>query len=172
MQKLVKNKKGQFYVLIALLLISYAFSLTRHDVPARKPRDTFQLLHEDYVNEGASTINNAVYEDANVTAKLAQFTTNYLAFARSAEPNFRLVYLLKYKDKLTVANRLDTRLNVTIGNTDYLIATDGQQTADAANSTVKLAGINYDFGFTQEDIQLKALFRISDKLSTRIFVFS
>ena len=96
--KVLQNKKGQFYILIALLLVSYAFTLTRQEVPVRRLKETFQLLHEGYISEGTAAINNAVYEEVNVTARFASFTTDYLAFAKSADPNFRLVYLLRYRE--------------------------------------------------------------------------
>ncbi len=171
MIKALQSKKGQFYILIALLLISYAFTLTRQEVPVRKPKDTFQLLHEGYISEGMAVINNAVYEEANVTARFASFTDDYLAFAKSADPGFRLVYLLRYKDKLVVGNRLDSGLNATLGSADYVIGSNSEQTAAMSNATVRVAGISYDFRFLQEgEIQLKALFREAGKLTIRVFV--
>lgn len=171
--RFIMSKKGQFYILIALLLISYAFALTRQDVPVRKPKDAFQLLHEGYVNEGAMAVNNAVYEDANVPARFANFTSSYLAFARSAEPGFRLAYLLKYKDQLLIGNRLGAELNATVGGSSYLLAQNEDrlvQPVSANRVIMNVAGINYGFSFSSDEIQLKAVFRTSDKLATRVFV--
>lgn len=168
--KMLSAKKGQFYILVALLLISYAFTLARQEVPVRKPRDTFQLLHEGYVSEGTAVVNNAVYEEADVALRFANFTSAYVAFAKSAEPNFRLAYLLRRNGLLTVGNRFDSSLNVTIGNADYLIASNAEQAASAANATIRLGGISHSFAFAQEDMQLKALFRTVDRLTTRVFV--
>lgn len=170
MLRMLSDKKGQFYILIALLLISYAFGLARQDVPIRKPKDTFQLLHEGYVSEGSAAINNAVYEDANVTARFSAFTDDYMAFARSAEPGFRLVYLLKYRDWLTVGNRLGDGLNVSVGSSSYLAGSSSEITVPVAAASFKISGIPYDFAFSDEEIQLKAVFRSSDKLTTRVFV--
>ncbi len=171
--RMLNSKKGQFYILIALLLISYAFALSRQDVPVRRPKDTFQLLHEGYVNEGAVAVNNAVYEDASVPARFANFTGTYLAFARSAEPGFRLVYLLKYRDQLVIGNRLDAELNATVGNSSYLLAQDEDRIVQPGNlrsANLRVAGINYGFSFSADEIQLKAVFRTSDKLTRRVFV--
>ena len=169
--KLSGAKKGQFYILIALLLISYAFTLTRQDVPTQKPSDSFRLLHEGYSSEGTHIINNAVYEDANITARFANFTNGYLAFARSSEPSFTLAYLLRVGDQLTVGNRLDAALNVTLGNgASYVIGQGAEQTFSASGATLLAHGAQYVFRFSDGDIQLKALFRKADKLSTSIFV--
>lgn len=170
MTSLFRSKKGQFYILIALLLITYAFQLARQDVPVRKPSDTFRVLHEDYINEGAKVINNAVYEEANVTARFKSFTGDYAAFAKSAEPGFGLAYLLKHKDSLTVGNRLAAGINVTAGGTSFLVSPNSERSVSATNATLLVSGISYDFGFSDGDIQLKALFRASDKLATRVFV--
>ena len=173
LKPMLQSKKGQFYILIALLLITYAFQLARQDVPVRKPKDTFQVLYEGYINEGAIVINNAVYEEANVPARLGNFTTNYLVFARSAEPGFRLVYMLKQKDQLAIGNRLGSDLNATVGNSSYILTQNEDRIVPLGNSkttSLKVAGISYAFGFSSDEMQIKALFRTSDKLSTRIFV--
>ncbi|MBI2142807.1 hypothetical protein HYU20_00505 [Candidatus Woesearchaeota archaeon] len=170
MIRLLKSKKGQFYILIALLLISYAFQLARQDVPIRKQKDAFQVLHEGYIDEGANVINNAVYEDLNVTARFKSFTDDYVAFAKSAEPSFGLAYLLKQKDALTIGNRLAANLNVTAGGASFLVSPNSERSVSAGNATLLVSGISYDFGFSGGDIQLKALFRASDKLTTRVFV--
>ncbi|MBI2141105.1 hypothetical protein HYU16_01640 [Candidatus Woesearchaeota archaeon] len=171
MISMLQGKKGQFYILIALLLIAYAYTLIRQEVPVRKPKDTFQLLHEGYMSEGMAAINSAVYEEANVTARFAGFTGDYMAFAKSAAPNFRLVYLLRHKDQLVVGNRLDSSLNITLGNADYSIGPGSEQTAAVSNATIRIAGNSYSFVFLQEgEIQLKALFREASRLTTRVFV--
>ena len=173
LKTMLQSKKGQFYILIALLLISYAFQLARQDVPVRKPKDIFQVLYEGYVNEGAIVINNAVYEDANVPARLGNFTTNYLAFARSAEPGFRLVYLFKQGGQLAIGNRLGADINATVGNSSYMLVQNEDRIVrlgNANSASLKIAGVNYAFGFSTDELQFKALFRTSDKLSTRVFV--
>lgn len=164
------SKKGQFYILIALLLISYAFGLSRHDVPIRKSKDAFQLLHEGYVTEGSAIINNAVYDGANATARFSAFTNDYMAFARSAEPGFRLVYLLKYKNQLTVGNRLDDGLNVSVGSSSYLVGSSSEMTVPVAAAGFKISGVSYDFAFSDDELLLNVVFRASDKLTTRVFV--
>ncbi len=165
-----RSKKGQFYILVALLLISYAFQLARQEVPIRVQSDTFRLLYEGYLAEGAKVINNAVYEEANVTERFRSFTNDYVAFAKSSDSGFGLAYLLKYKDTLTIGNRLDTDLNVTAGGTGFLVPQGSERAVSATNATLLISGINYNFGFSGSDIQLKAMFRASDKLSTRVFV--
>ena len=173
LKPMFQSKKGQFYILIALLLITYAFQLARQDVPVRKQKDTFQVLYEGYINEGAIAINNAVYEEANVPARLGNFTTSYLAFARSAEPGFRLVYMLKQDGQLAIGNRLGAGLNATVGNSSYLLAQNEDRIVPMGNAntaSLKVAGISYAFGFSSNDMQFKALFRTSDKLSTKVFV--
>ena len=170
---LLHSKKGQFYILIALLLISYAFALSRQDVPVRKSKDTFQVLHEGYINEGAVAVNSAVYGDASVPARFANFTIAYLAFARSAEPGFKLAYLLKYGNQLVIGNRLGAELNATVGNSSYLLSPDEDrivQPSSFSPASLRVAGIDYGFSFSADELQLKVLFRASDKLATRVFV--
>ena len=167
------SKKGQFYILAALLLISYAFSL-KSEVSLRKPEDPFKLLSESYISEGTRAINNAVYEDAAVTARFANYTDSYLAFAKSAEPGFRLAYLFRYRGQLVIGNRLGFAINATVRNSSYILS-DGEDliVADQAGAfmaALRFAGVAYGFGFSADDAQLKALFRNSDRIATRILV--
>ncbi|MBI2145418.1 hypothetical protein HYU18_03800 [Candidatus Woesearchaeota archaeon] len=166
----LSNKKGQFYILVALLLISYAFTLARQDVPIRKSKDNFQLLHEGFVSEGTAVINNAVYEEANVSASFSGFADDYLAFARSAEPGFRAFFLLKDGGLLTIGNRLDDSVNVTVSNVSRLVASSSDITVAAGDASFELSGVSYSFKFSPEPIQLKAVFKTSDKLTKRVFV--
>lgn len=168
--KLIASKKGQFYVLIALILISYAFLLAREDVPLRKPNDNFRLLHEGYMAEGVMVINSAVYEEANVSARLSAFTDDYVAFARSTEPGFRMVYLLNDGSRLAVGNRLDDSVNVTVASTSYSIPSNSGRTVPLGDASLAVSGLAYSFRFSSDVIQLKAIFRASDKLTKRVFV--
>jgi len=171
LNKLLNGKKGQFYILIALILISYAFTLARQDVPVRKQKDSFQLLHEGYMAEAPIVVNNAVYDEANATARLANFTNVYMEFARSSEPGFRMAYLFSHDGALTTGNRLEEPLNVTLGSSSYIINPDAELTLGAANETLQLGGLSYLFQFSQERLQLKAVFRAADKLTKRVFVY-
>ena len=168
--KILSSRKGQFYILISLLLISYAFALARQDTPVRKPRDSFQLLHEGFMREGAAVINGAVYQGGNVTSVFANFSNSYAAFARSSEPRFTFAWLLKEQGSLTIGNRFGSDLNATVGGLGYVVSPDTELTVPVATTVLRTTGIDYTYVFSSEDIQLKALFRISDRLSRRVFV--
>lgn len=170
MMRFFTSKKGQFYILIALLLISYAFILAREDVPVRKPKDNFQLLHEGFLAEGAVVVNNAVYGEENVSARFLEFSRDYVVFARSAEPGFRMVYLLKAGDSLLAGNGLDSQLNVTVSNVSYVIPSSSDRVFGAGDAAFSIGGISYSFAFSQEPFELKGFFRTSDRLAKRIFV--
>lgn len=168
--KMLSGRKGQFYILIALLLISYAFMLSRQDTPIRRPEDSFKRLHEGYINEGLVVVNNAVYEDANVSARLESFTDSYMAFARSTEPGFRLVYLLKEGNSLALGNRMDSEINFTVGNASYVVSSGSGRVVPASDASFAISGVPYDFKFSPDALQLKALFRAAGKLETRVYV--
>ena len=170
MTSLFRSRKGQFYILIALLLISYAFVLAKQDVPIRKAKDNFQLIHEGYLAEGPVVINSAVYEGANVSAMLSAFTDDYVAFARSAEPGFRMVYLLKDGGRLAIGNRLDSQLNVTVSNVSYTVNSNSDLMVETGGASFAVDGVTYAFSFSSEASQLKGMFRTSDRRTKRGFV--
>ncbi len=166
----MSSRKGQFYILISLLLIAYAFTLSRQDLPVRRPEDNFRLLHEGFVREGSVVVNNAVYAGVNVSERFEAFTGSYMGFAKSSEPGFRLVYLLKDSGSLSIGNRLDSEINVSVGNSSYAVSPSSQRIVAASDASFTLSGIAYNFRFSSDDIQLKAFFRSSGKLARRVFV--
>jgi hypothetical protein len=166
------NKKAQFYIFVAILLVTYAFAITR---PATAPKQTvsaFKSLYENFISESPVVINHALHNSSDVSAVYELFVDDFLQFARTKEPNFRLVYLLVDGDTLVIGNRLKDTINVTANQNPYSLSSGKQLTLDKSDTAELIVNdIRYEFSFDETDVQLKALFRKEDKNEVRIYVY-
>src|SRR3989338_1844629 len=164
------NKKGQFYIFIAIVLITYAFNIARPDTIAREKPDVFKELYENFMTESTLVVNNALYREANVSETFLGFADSYADYARTRQPNFRLAYILKDEDALVVGNKLGISINVSLTNTSYNVNDGSTVTISPQYITLDVAGITYDFNIGPEEYQVKYLFRQKTSAETRIFV--
>jgi len=77
----IKNKKGQFYILTAVILISVLFSIIQ---ASKIDLSTSKLAESNtkklYEKEAKTIINNALYENLNPTTELERFTFNFMQY--------------------------------------------------------------------------------------------
>ena len=78
------NRKAQFYILAAVVLLAITFGLFTTKKTLGPPDRTFELLAENYIREAPFAAN---------TNNLEDFTLKFYDFAVSKEPNFEMVYL-------------------------------------------------------------------------------
>jgi len=167
----MSNKKGQLYIVAAILLLTYAFAIARPSVSPKLPISSFQSLHKNFISETPVVVNNALQQSDNVSATFKTFVDDFSIYAKTKDPNFRLVYLLVDKDKLVVGNRLDDSVNVTIGDTVHKISSNQELTVNkAASADLLVNGITYSYLFNDDNVQLKAFFRKEDQNEIRVFV--
>lgn len=164
------NKRGQVYIFIAILLIAFAFNISRPQTLAGPKADAFRELHQNFDTESEIVINNALYRNVNVSEAYIAFTGDYFDYARTKSPKFRFLYLLKDDDSLLIGNELGLSVKVSVSNTSYNLTHDSKLTITPQTVTIDLEGLKYDFIFTSETYQIKALFRQKTLEGRRVFV--
>lgn len=170
-EKLVSNRKAQFYLFTAIVLIAYAFSIARTEPLVQEETDAFKELYENFITESPMVINNALYQQANVSEKFEAFASAYADYARTRQPNFRLAYILRSEGNMLVGNRLGLGINATLTNsTSYEISDGSTFTLAPQDIALEVAGISYTFTIGSEAYQVKSLFRQKTSTETRIFV--
>ena len=168
--RLAKNKKGQFYIFIAILLITYALNIARPIPLAQEPIDVFKELYNNFLTESTVVVNNALYENKNVSESFISFSNEYSDYARSRSSQFGFIYVLKDGDEIVVGNELGISVNLSITDASYNVSSDSTQTISAQDITVDVAGINYEFTTSSQEYQIQSLFRQKTNIETRIFV--
>ncbi len=106
----MSGKRGQFYLVAAIIIILILYSLsTRVNVIREQPRFTdFNRIADNYLSEVTKIVNYGIYTKiADIQASLiAPFTANFIAYARTRDPNIGLVYVYGDNSKTVIENHL------------------------------------------------------------------
>ncbi len=87
------NKKSQFYILTAVVLIAITFGLFSSQKMIPKPENAFGLLVDNYLKEAPFAANSGNLED---------FTLRFYDLAASKEPDFEMVSFYVSQDNVSV----------------------------------------------------------------------
>jgi hypothetical protein len=95
------NKKGQFYLIAAILFCLAIFSVTIqfNKLEEKILLDDFKELSENYATEAPKVINTAIEENQDPKENLDEFTEDFVAYARRRDPNIVFIYV--YADPIT-----------------------------------------------------------------------
>lgn len=169
-ERKVVGKQGQFYILTAIVLLTYAFMIVRPSPILQEKRDVFKELYQNFISESPVVVNNALYDGANVSQRFASFAGTYADYSVTRSPNFRFLYILRDDTFMLVGNRLGVSVNVTSAGSSYAVADRSTLTISPADVSVDVAGISYAFSIGPETYQVKSLFRQKNDEGTRIYV--
>lgn len=112
------NKRGQLYILAALILLLVIFwvSLKTNMFQQREVSPTFEQLSRNYENEVNRLVNNLLKEGVapqDLAEEVSTISSDFVyTYAKQKDPDFGLVYVLSNKDQVTVENNLNSRVLV------------------------------------------------------------
>ncbi len=163
------NKKGQFYMLIAILLILHLMLVVMPSSAIISPTSSFRQLYENFMAESPQVINSGIYED-NLTERFRNFTAAYTDYARTKSPDFNMAYALLENEKVLVSNSMGYPINITTPSESFNLSSGTDIVINrTSNLTFYIKGNPYNFAFTK-DTELKAVFMKSDKNEVIIHV--
>lgn len=152
----VKSKKGQFYILTAIIFCSVMFTLLYNRQPIPKVNPEFENLYNNYIHEAPIVINNALYENKNLSSSFQNYTSNFMAFAKEKNINFKVFYVLVYDNKIELVNYLNAPINIESGNI-LLNISQKRVIEKIQNLTVDYQGTIYNYNISDENVQFKFL---------------
>lgn len=102
------DKKGQVYIIAAILLSVVVFAVASVSNVARqeKFKGDFEKLSTNYEREGSKLINTVLNTGEDAGAIFGDFTYAFTAYSKTQNPQFGLIYALDYKGKVHVGNYL------------------------------------------------------------------
>jgi len=109
------NKRGQFYLIIVLVLAFLIYGITGKTNSIETPIlfSDFSDLSENYVTESGNIVNDALYSNSpDVEVNVEEFTKEFLVYAKQKNPSIGVLYVYKKEDQVTVANHLDGAVNI------------------------------------------------------------
>jgi hypothetical protein len=103
------NKRGQFYLIIAIIIAIAAFAVTAtpNQIKEAILFEEFEDLTNNYVTESEYVINNALFREGNVEQILDEFTLEYLKYAKQRSPNLQLLYVYSNGTEVKLYNYFD-----------------------------------------------------------------
>jgi len=170
--KLKTNKKAQFYLFTAIVLIGISFTLIPSAAKIEEPKKSFSQLYKNFIKESPYVINSAVKTHSNLTYNYTLFVNNFLAFARTRDPQFGLLYALAYGDDLRIGNRLPFDITINTSSTSFGVNKSASTTINrTAWLKVNFTGNSYILNITSSERYLsKAIFRTEREDEIRIYV--
>ena len=167
MKRAARSKKGQFYILMALIVVIEMFALAYPLQKLKGPGKDPNYLAENYMTEAKFVVDSAIINTNVADMQLDNFTAGFMAYAQAKDPSFTLVYVLAIPNNIAIRNygagkfevyqwnedditgqtyigSLDMHDNMTIGRLDYTKLVKG--------------GNEYTFKTPEEKYKVQALF--------------
>jgi hypothetical protein len=153
---IIKGKKAQFYVLTAVIFCSVMFILLSNKNPTQETNSEFKRLYNNYIYEVPQVINNALYDNKNVSAQFKNFTSNFISYAKEKNINLGIFYILKLDEQIEAVNLLNQEVNITY--VDSLLLPDKRIILRrTSNISVIVKNTTYVYNITDDKIQFKVL---------------
>ena len=109
------NKRGQFYIIIALIIALALFGITYKVNEIQEPIlfNDFNDVSQNYITESTKVVNDALKgEETDVKDRVDSFTVAFLDYAKQRSPDIGLLYI--YSDGETVYFRNELGENIGI----------------------------------------------------------
>jgi hypothetical protein len=103
---MLHNKKGQFYIILSVLLAVAVFGVTSNSNTIKEAIlfEDFEDLSDNYIQESEYVINYALESKLNVEDLLNEFTQDYLDYSEQKNPNLQLLYVYSDGENVYLAN--------------------------------------------------------------------
>jgi len=146
----IKNKKAQFYIITAIVLIATVFLYSSTQTETPKHQNTFHEISENYFNEAPYVLNAALLTSENLNEKMENFTINFINYAKSRNIKMGIIYLYSIGNIITMGNFM--KETATFENTDLFENTTAQFNL-TENFTVSLGNNVYYFNMSKNEFK-------------------
>ena len=135
------NKKGQFYLIISIVLAAALFGITykSNTIDEAILFEDFEDLTNNYIKESEYVINKALEKQENVETNLNDFTKDYLVYSKQVNPDLNLLYVNSNGTNIILVNHFNTRVNITNGTVS------GSAQELVQDISVRIAGKDFSY---------------------------
>lgn len=146
------NKKGQFYILIAIILIAFAIGIASSQSRTIKSKSVLSDLKNEFNQESPKVINTAILEQnatTNVTGRYDVFVKDFVAYAKSKNAMLDIIYMLSYDNTISVGNYYGEQITASQNGATTIVQSNQAATLSRTSSINITAG-NYTYDFEIE----------------------
>lgn len=145
------RKKGQMYIFVAIILCASLVAIFAGSSTLALPTYEFSSLKNNFVSESVFAVNLAMQNSSmNLSEQHDKFIESYLAYAKTKDPDFRVLSILDFDGKTKINNVLDLTVNVTTSTSSFSILKNENITISnpgTVNVSLSLGGNAYFYIF-------------------------
>jgi hypothetical protein len=171
-----RNKKGQFYIFMALILIGYAALLLNPFSVVPDPSYEFKKTYNNFAFESGAALNNALFGRENVNTEYERFLNNFISYAKMKKLSIEIVSVLETGERVYVSNKMNSsvqiiNLNQTIsaGVNTYFTRSNLSEVVLEVKDDVFHENI-YKFTISEQGTDAKAVLRLRTGSKQEMFV--
>ncbi|HII72362.1 TPA: hypothetical protein HA265_06425 [Candidatus Woesearchaeota archaeon] len=175
-EKIKHNRKAQFYIFTAIILIAYSMLLLQSFSVVPESSKTFRNIYENFKFESSAAINNALFEQADVNDEYERFLDRFISYSKMKKTNIEVFSMLETGDRVYFSNKMNTEvriinINETIspGSSTYFLRSDLSEAVLEVRDDVFHENI-YKFTISDEGTDAKAVLRLRKGTKSEIFV--
>jgi len=103
-------KKGQIYVLVALIMSVIIFGMVSvsNKVEQESVESDFEELSSNYAIESTKLINSLLGKD--ITGAFRNFTRQFTSYSKTKNPKFEIIYAFDYNNTIYIGNYLKEKI--------------------------------------------------------------
>ena len=174
------NKKAQFYILTAIVLVGYATLLLQSVDVVPPPSPAFRQVYENFEFESSAVINNALFQqggaDTEIDTEYERFLDNFISYSKMKKLSVGVFAILEHGDYVYFFNKMDNSvriigLNETVpaGTSTYFLRSYFSDVALEVRDDVFHENI-YKFSISSQGTDAKAILRVKKGTKREIFV--
>ena len=103
-QKFERSKGGQYYVFAGLIFVFLAFSVVNAGSRFLKKNIESQQYLDNYKSQANIIIDNAVYENKNISYELRNYTEEFINYGIQKNLDFKILYLYSHNHYIYIVN--------------------------------------------------------------------
>ena len=107
-----KSRKGQFYLFTAVVLIAYALLTLQSTAEVSTPSKNFKNVYDNFVFESAAAVNNALYEQEDVSTEYERFIDSFISYSKMKKLDVEVVALLETGDIVYFFNNMQSSVHI------------------------------------------------------------
>ncbi len=149
------NKKGQIYILAALILSIIIFSLSQTINKFRQEEleEDFEKLSNNYEKEASKLINSLINTEGNILEPFTKFTLLFTSYSKAQNPDFGLIYSLDYKESIQIGNFLNQQIIVDNGTQSEQDLNSLNGCYDKLSAVIRFQGLSFDAGIDLGEVE-------------------
>jgi hypothetical protein len=174
-RRIFPNKKAQFYIFTALILMAYTATLLKPTTLVTKPSKVFSETNDNFRIESKEVINNALLEQKNISKEYDSFTRQFIDYSKMRGIKLEVFLVLVSGEQVYLTNHMKNSVSL-LGRSE-IIGPEGSLILQKNMTSIAISALNdesspniYDFNITTENIQASSLLRFQEGQNSKVFM--